>query len=417
MQIAQKSWRSDNTFKQCQNSSGVLCTPCGGVCSEESVPEAVLSIEERYIFDRERCSSIAVKVPSTNNLDMLVWVKACTGGLGKSAANGVTLRAQGDLRQQHLPIHKRIWSIVPCSQDLPDGVHPGFSKETAFLTRHAEKRESDGHHHGKNTFGLSTSRARTWSKDWPRIRFLVSSLVEEREAVCWMEGSKMEGQQLYQKIHNSVCPEEPLFTRALQGHSGKNLDMSTLTLEKIEKNYAPFLYHVGLSRNEDAIFKLEDLSQDVLERTEAGKQCASNLCRHWVGTPTRSTSRTFIWRIIMTYCLWLIWKWRKIRWNFSNRPTEVSHVTQFQPSSSPRSPTSKMEQKGSRMHNQKKEKHHQRREAGEILEDNKHNKIFVQCKWCNKGIRIGTDVVKKLGGLTDQQEKSPTYDWERFSSH
>ena len=37
----------------------------------------------------------------------------------------------------------------------------------------------------------------------------------------------MEGQQLHQKIHNSVCREEPMFIRGLQSHSGKNLDIST----------------------------------------------------------------------------------------------------------------------------------------------------------------------------------------------
>ena len=35
----------------------------------------------------------------------------------------------------------------------------------------------------------------------------------------------MEGQQLYQKIHNSVCLEETMFISALQGHSGKNVQI------------------------------------------------------------------------------------------------------------------------------------------------------------------------------------------------
>ena len=51
----------------------------------------------------------------------------------------------------------------------------------------------------------------------------------------------MTGQQLYQKNHNSVCQEEHLFIGALQGRSGKNLDMSTYFQKKIEKGHAPVL--------------------------------------------------------------------------------------------------------------------------------------------------------------------------------
>ena len=48
--------------------------------------------------------------------------------------------------------------------------------------------------------------------------------------------------------------------------------------------------------------------------------------------------------------------------------TGVSHVTtQFRPSSTPRSSTSKMDQKGSRKHNRKTETHHQRRKADAIV--------------------------------------------------
>ena len=39
-------------------------------------------------------------------------------------------------------------------------------------------------------------------------------------------------------------------------HSGKNLEISTLSHEKIEKGYPPFLYLFGFSRDEDS---MEDL--------------------------------------------------------------------------------------------------------------------------------------------------------------
>ena len=36
------------------------------------------------------------------------------------AAKGVTLTAKRNLEQEHLPVHERMWSIVPCSRDRPD---------------------------------------------------------------------------------------------------------------------------------------------------------------------------------------------------------------------------------------------------------------------------------------------------------
>ena len=47
--------------------------------------------------------------------------------------------------------------------------------------------------------------------------------------------SKMTGQQLYQRIHTNFRREEPIFLRALLGHSGKNLDTSTFSHRKIVK--------------------------------------------------------------------------------------------------------------------------------------------------------------------------------------
>ena len=63
----------------------------------------------------------------------------------------------------------------------------------------------------------------------------------------------MTGQKLYRKTHESVYQEEAMFIRAPQGHSGNNLDFSTCSLIKIERGYATFRYHIGVSRNEDSI--------------------------------------------------------------------------------------------------------------------------------------------------------------------
>ena len=48
-------------------------------CSEESVPEEELGQSKKYfIFNMEGCSGIDVKLPSTSDPEMLVWVNACT---------------------------------------------------------------------------------------------------------------------------------------------------------------------------------------------------------------------------------------------------------------------------------------------------------------------------------------------------
>ena len=61
----------------------------------------------------------------------------------------------------------------------------------------------------------------------------------------------MEDQQVYQKVHDGVCREEPTFIRALQGHSGKNLVFSMHSHNKRLSN-APLLYHFGSSRYDDS---------------------------------------------------------------------------------------------------------------------------------------------------------------------
>ena len=150
----------------------------------------------------------------------------------------------------------------------------------------------------------------------------------------WYE-VKMEELQLYQKIHTSVFLEEPLFIRALQcDHSGMNLDISTFSQKRLRKTTHQFCCILKKRRFNQI---RRTCFQEVLERTEAGKQCTSHSCRHWIQTPTRSTSRTLTWWSIMTWCLWLIWNRRKIRWNFSKRRSGASSAaTQFRQSSSQR---------------------------------------------------------------------------------
>ena len=70
----------------------------------------------------------------------------------------------------------------------------------------------------------------------------------------------MTSHQLYQKIQTNFRQDEPVYIRALQSHSGKNLDISMLSHKKIEKGYEPLLYHIGFSKHEDSI-KTERLVQ------------------------------------------------------------------------------------------------------------------------------------------------------------
>ena len=84
---------------------------------------------------------------------MLVWVSGCTkevqtfrliaaintvflrqkpgiltsASSGQLAARDITLKSKGDLEQEPQLLKKRIWSIVPCSRDVPDDVDLVFS--------------------------------------------------------------------------------------------------------------------------------------------------------------------------------------------------------------------------------------------------------------------------------------------------
>ena len=126
-------------------------------------------IQELSVNDRRGCSGIDVKVPGTENLEILVWVNACTNEIqhcrqivaintvilkenpdnetstssGKLAARDVAWEAKEDLEQEPQSLMKIIWSIVPCARDLPYAVDTSFSKKTAFLTRQSGKREDD----------------------------------------------------------------------------------------------------------------------------------------------------------------------------------------------------------------------------------------------------------------------------------
>ena len=147
-----------------------------------------------------------------------------------------------------------------------------------------------------------------------------------------------------------------MFIRALRGHSGKNLDISTFSRKRIEKGHEPFLYRVGFPRNEDSTISGGPVPGGF------GKNRDRKAVYFSLVSPDPKHKPYF--NLKNHHDLLFVIDLEAAQ---NKQRTGVSYVaTQFRPSSSPRSPTSKLDQKGSRKHNQKKEKHHQRRKADAI---------------------------------------------------
>ena len=86
----------------------------------------------------------------------------------------------------------------------------------------------------------------------------------------------MTGQQLYQEIQTQFQREGPVHIRALQGHSGGNLDFSTLSHKKMEKECASLLCHIGFSRHE-VLQNPADLCHEDLDRKAVYVSLVSSL--------------------------------------------------------------------------------------------------------------------------------------------
>ena len=231
-----------------RNSAGMLSILCGEANKPISVeggqklrrisPAIRIGPIKKYIFKQEGSAGINVKVPSTSKPEKLMKVNACTDevqngrqiaaintvtltenannetveGPGKPAAAGGTLIAKGDFQQEHLPIQRSTWSVVP--------------------------------------------------------RSLTSQRMKEQNEVCWKEGAKVAGQQLDRQIHTNFQREELVYIRSLQGHSGKNLDTSTLPHKNIKKD-THRCCRLGFSRHEKFSKNLEDLCKEILEQAKA----------------------------------------------------------------------------------------------------------------------------------------------------
>ena len=197
------------------------------------------------------------------------------------------------------------------------------------------------------------------SKDWHRIRFLESLPVKQRKKDMKFNGKKDQRWQVssdISKSHTHFQWEEPMYVRALQCHSGENVYMSTFSPNKIEKGDASLLYHVGFRT-----WRFNKISSTCAMRISNKQRQKRSvlLSRFAIGSEPRPEVQAFTstWRTIMKDCLWWIWKQRRIRWDSIRQRTGVScATTQFRPSSSQRSSTSKTDQKGSEKKNIKRSK-------------------------------------------------------------
>ena len=106
----------------------------------------------------------------------------------------------------------------------------------------------------------------------------------------------MTGLKLLSKTHEERFHEEHVVVRAPQGHSG-TIWIFQRFLTKIEKGYALFLHLVGSSRNEIQ-------GNCWSEQRQEGSEFLTRFANGSESWPVQAA--------IMTYCLWLIWKRRKI---------------------------------------------------------------------------------------------------------
>ena len=117
-----------------------------------------------------------MKVPSTSNLEILIWVKSVFRRSSKLSSDCVNQQCHSDKkiktmrRQQahkvshlmaegnleHLPIHQGSRAVVPCPRGLPSET----TRKTDWLTRHERKRDSDGALFWRE-HGMSVQKGRT----------------------------------------------------------------------------------------------------------------------------------------------------------------------------------------------------------------------------------------------------------------
>ena len=270
---------------------------------------------------------------------------------------------------------------------------------------------------------------------------LTSQTKKERFEVCWKEGAEMTSQQ-WQQQESYPFSMGRTYVRQSSAMSLRRecVHVDAFTQQDRERRCI-IAVSCWILRTWKFNKNFVDLCHEDFEKANAEKQCTSQSFRHWIRTPTRSTSLTSTWRTIMTDWLWWIWKQRRIRWDSIRQRTGVScATTQFRPSSPQRSSTSKTnperfgkeEYKEEQLSPKKKSRydHGQPRETSsqnteqetieagqlraisctaEIIKENRSNEVYTQCTCCSKRSRWWTDFSrcgKKLGGWTAVHEKN-----------
>ena len=275
------------------------------------------------------------------------------------AAQNVTLIAKGNLEHEQPPIQGKSWSVVPFSRDLPEKTQSGVSKKTAPLTRHVGKRNRTGAPTLERTHRVSSKRLPNHDikglTPYQILGKLTSQTKKERFEVCWKEGAEMTGQQWHQQesypfsmgrtyvrqssamslrrecVHVDVFTQQDRERRCIIAASYWIL--RTWRFHKKFRRLVPWGFRISKGRKAMYFSVVSPLDPNTDPKY-----------KHYL-----------TWRTIMTDCLRWIWKQRRIRWDSIRQRTGVScATTQFRPSSSQRSSTSKTDQKGSEKKNIKR---------------------------------------------------------------
>ena len=134
---------------------------------------------------------------------------------------------------------------------------------------------------------------------------LTSQTQKDRHEVCWKEASQMTGQQLYQKIHTYFQREEPMYIRALQGHSGENLDISTCSHKKDRARTRIIVVSCWILKTGRVINIWRTCARMIwIEQRQKSSVLLSHSCRHWIRCPnSKYKPYLYIRRTIVTDCL------------------------------------------------------------------------------------------------------------------
>ena len=315
------------------------------------------------MFNKEGSAGIDVKVPSTNDREKLIWEHARTEEVQKcrqiAAISTVILMeknyamrrpkaqgnlwhrtsqwtANGNLEHEQPPIQGSIWSIVPCSRDLPVKTQSGLSQNTARLTRHVGKRDRTGRSYSKRQPGhdertdpVSDSRKAHQSNSERKLW----SITDDRSAIVSKDS--------YQFSTRRTCVHQSS-SRSLRRESG-SFDVVS---QKIEKGYVRIIAvsywilktwrFMKIWRTCDRRIWNTQRQESILTRVAIGSEP-----RHDVQAlpPLEKPSWPIVcgWSGSSAECAGIL----------SGQRTGVScATTQFRPSSSQRSSTSKTDQKG-----------------------------------------------------------------------